>query len=448
LLLWKFIREGRDVVYHCGELERTIVINQVHDDNNNNVLQIHEVPELKALFLPSLENHNTIFIFDADATKCYEPPIVRAFLIETSIRNVRNYAQTMRSGVASYCIPSYTVKELLSVCHHFGVKRQEVLRRCRLLGPSLRYILVFVDFDRSKRDLEGEISRMDPAYIGEYIRNSFTTSLDYGMRAIITPSLLKVEIDDTTEPSAYKEHNVQWVIASKKVSVLLLRKIQDESVVAIFVKQFIKTNNNASYRPLQRICDNYLAVVIGKFVAAGGYRYRKLQKQEATTTVLNGRSSSKKRKSAAITQEALIEPVRRPYWDIQSNIDVHDIDGALQSCNALNVLYDLAITCSVKIDYVANKFHDVFQVVSSESTAIHLDTIVAICDHVRNQRRGNKIVKLYFVVPEEMFGHYQHWQSFKFQESGHTTLHSIVSNLSAELQDKLSNLEQYVIYYN
>ena len=92
--------------------------------------------------VPELFKSNTIHIFDAMAVACREPVDSAAFLIVTSSRNKRSYAQTSRrNGVYMCCIPSYTLDELLQHCGLFEVSSDVVLERHLKIGPSIRYVL-------------------------------------------------------------------------------------------------------------------------------------------------------------------------------------------------------------------------------------------------------------------------------------------------------------------
>ena len=123
-MLWYCVRNHRNVVYHSAESDRTVVIER--DPNDPNLLHISSAMILNADCIPCLDDKNTIFIFDAKAKSNSEPPITEAFLIETASRNIVNYAQTIRSGVGRYCIPSYTVTELLVFVHDLEYRRNKL----------------------------------------------------------------------------------------------------------------------------------------------------------------------------------------------------------------------------------------------------------------------------------------------------------------------------------
>jgi hypothetical protein len=100
--LWQFVYDRRTVVYETCEQG---VVYVVRPDGSVSLLQgsatIANVPELNV--------ETTIHLFDAKARSNREPAKTLAFLIVTSSRNYRSYAQTSRrTDIRMCCIPSYT----------------------------------------------------------------------------------------------------------------------------------------------------------------------------------------------------------------------------------------------------------------------------------------------------------------------------------------------------
>jgi hypothetical protein len=83
--------------------------------------------------IEELSDPETIHVYDAKALSKSEPTKSRAFLIEFTSRNQNNYAQTIRrTGIALYCIPSYTEEELKKYNDIFHVSLDDVRKRCSL----------------------------------------------------------------------------------------------------------------------------------------------------------------------------------------------------------------------------------------------------------------------------------------------------------------------------
>jgi hypothetical protein len=270
--LWYFLHQGKEVVYHSAELKTTIVITR--DPNNNQILNISNAPaELNMIAIPCLLKPETIFIFDAKVQEALEPPHTEAFLIETSSRNSRSYAQISRTNVEFYGIPSYSLKELLGICHYFGMAKKEVVKRCIRIGPSFRYILTTSKFSHVVQKVDETIRMVDPGNISSYIDNSSINTND------VSACLLKLSVEDSTDMKAYEDENLVWEIASKEIaSKLIARKNEDARQ---FVKKFVKEAWDIP--KLKGVAGNYLEVFVPEFIAARGYKMRKLEKPHART---------------------------------------------------------------------------------------------------------------------------------------------------------------------
>ncbi len=110
--------------------------------------------DVNEVVIRELANRDTIHLYDAKANSSKEPAIAFAFRIITSSRNSKNFEQNVRSGkMYKYCIPSYTVEELVEVCDQYGVSPEETRRRCDEIGPSIRHILVQDYENQSKKSV-------------------------------------------------------------------------------------------------------------------------------------------------------------------------------------------------------------------------------------------------------------------------------------------------------
>jgi hypothetical protein len=122
-MLWK----GRTVVYEIVEEDTVFII------TSDGVVRRGE----GAAKIPYLNDENTVHIFDAKATEtgAREPAMSDAFLVEFSSENSASFEQTSRRpAVVRYCIPSYTLEELLTVHEYFGVSEDEVRARVAQIG--------------------------------------------------------------------------------------------------------------------------------------------------------------------------------------------------------------------------------------------------------------------------------------------------------------------------
>jgi hypothetical protein len=127
---------------------------------------------------------------------------------------------------------------------------------------------------------------------------------------------------------------------------------------------------------------------------------------------------------------------------VVNEFTTHNVSDALKNCQKVNTLYNFAGIFPA-IDSAAQLFRELFQVTVSGRHSIVLDAIIEICDFVK-ESEPNDTVKLYFVVPSVVYNSYKNWQSFKTEENGKEVQRSFV-DLPEEVQDRLSNLEQYVI---
>ncbi len=422
-MLWYFLSQGREVVYHSAELASTIVITR---DPSNGVLNISEViVKLSMTTIPSLLNPETIFIFDAKAQEAKEPPVTNAFLIETSSRNTRNYAQTMRTDVEFYGIPSYSLTELLGIRHYFNLEENEVVGRCASIGPSFRYVLTKRDFTDVVKRVDDTIKNVDPGKISAYMDDTF---INTNAHNDVSACLLKLSVENSTEMEAYKDKNLVWEIASKQITEKLINRRNTDA--REFVKKFIA--ESLDIPKLKGVAGNYFEKFLPEFIVAGEYTMRKLVKPQ----------SGNRAKRIKQTNDEITQTKREKSWKIVNEFTIHKVSDALQSCKRVNTLYNFSGTFPA-IDYAAQRFQELFQVTVSARHSIVLEAILAICEFVQNSNPTG-IVKLYFAVPSSVYNNYTNWQSFSTKEGERHVQRSLVE-LPEEVQNKLRNLEQYVI---
>jgi hypothetical protein len=431
-LLWYFLHQGKEVVYHSAELETTIVITR--DPNNNQVLNIADAParELNMISIPCLIKPETIFIFDAKTQGGEEPPPhTHAFLIETSTRNHKNYAQISRTNVEFYGIPSYSLKELLGICHYFDMTEEEIIKRCVRIGPSIRYILTTTDDDEHFSDVVRNVNETidmlaDPGNIIRYINNSY---VNVNHRSAC---LLLLRVENSSEMEAYQDENLVWEIASKEITFKLMER-KTEDARQEFMKKFAETALNVP--KWKGVAANFLEVFVPELITTGGYTMLKLEKPQ----------SERRSKRLKSTNSEVTESMRKKKWNVVNQFLAHNVSDALKKCKKVNTLYNFpgifpGIYC------IAQQCRELFQVTVTDRHSILLGTIFEICDFVK-EMNPNDTVKLYLVVPNLVYNHYTNWQLFKTEENGQEVERSFV-DLPEEVQDRLSNLEQYVICYS
>ncbi len=405
-------------MYHSAELASTVVITR--DLNNNGTLEIRSALALDMTAIDCLSSPETIFIFDAKAQEAREPPLTDAFLILTSSRNIRSYAQTMRTNIKFYGIPSYSLTELLGICHYFGMAEDEVVRRCVEIGPSFRYILVMLDFKLVLKRVEDVIEKVDPANISAYMENTSVNTDN------VSACLLKLRVENSTDMVAYEDENLTWDIASKNIAMWLVKRKNEDA--RRFVQKFVAESLNNP--KLKGVAGNYMEIFVPEFIAAGKYTKRELEKPRLQVRVKRSRSSRE------IAEE------KRKKWEIVDQFTIFKVSDALRECTRVNALYNFSGTFPA-ITYSAKRFRELFQVTVSAQHSIVLDAILEICEFVKNNFQ-NGTVNLYFVVPSSVSNSYKDWQSFKTREDGKEVRRSLVE-LPDDVQAQLSNLKQYVI---
>ena len=400
--------------------------------------------------VPELDVDGTIHVFDAKASKTVagvDPEPVestRAFLIEISSHNVTNYEQTSRRpDFENYCVPSYTVEELLKYNDLFKISEDEVKHRCSLLGPSIRYVLVN-KFDRSLEHTDKIAKAVRAKAMDQYINNTL-----FGDKHDISACLMLVivhEEDFFDNPDdAYRECNVEWTLASKYLANLILDTARKDATG--FVRNFIIDVNEQGLTKMKGVAGNYLEVIVDAFLRSGSFT--KCRRLESSASSVAGPFQSVTLWDKALTV-------------IDSNDDLHS---ALLNCTDEGVLYSYCKNFPA-IDFMAKDFTVVFQSTDGAKHSIHADTMRALCNRVREKYGDEKVVQLFFVVPEEIVskpgetGNWHTAQPFtylaEFEEKGEHGQKRIVKRkstvqlekLPADMQRDLRNLEQWVICFN
>ena len=397
--------------------------------------------------VPELGVKGTIHVFDAKTSKTVagvDPEPVhstRAFLIEIASHNVTNYDQTSRrSDFENYCVPSYTVEELLKYCHLFSISEDEVKRRCGLLGPSIRYVLVN-NFEQSLQHTDKIAKSVRARTMDQYINNTL-----FGDKHDFSACLMLVivhEEDFFDNPDdAYREYNVEWTLASKYLANLILHTARND-----FVRHIITDVNKEGFTEMKGVAGNYLEVIADTFLCSGSFA--KCRRLVPSTSRVAGPFQS-----VTLWDEALTV--------INSNDDLHS---ALRNSTDEGVLYSY---CEVfpAIDFMAKDFKFVFQSTDGAKHNIHTDTMRALCNRVREKYGDEEVVRLFFVVPEEIVtkpGERGNWhtpQPFAYlaecEEVGEDGKTRIVTRkskvqlerLPVDMQNDLRNLEQWVICFN
>ena len=387
-------------------------------------------PPSNPVKIPELQDGNAIYIFDAKAQSQREPCSCAAFLIETSSRNRRSYEQTeRRGGVWKYCIPSYTVEELISIRAHFNVTEEEVRRRCVLIGPSIRYVLV-QDFNTALKNVDAAVKCVNRDEIGNYMEDTRVG----GDASSVSACLLKLLVHEEDYPNpnmAYRDDLVDWRFASVHIGSEILKNGRTKAKT--FVKNFVM--HALEVDKLRGVAGLYLELITAEFIARGRYKYRQL-------------SIGKKRKVNDVG-DIMLE--RDQKWKVVTS-DVYKIEDALANCEQAGTLYQICDRFPA-VDLVAEDFKMLFQVTVSKSHTIHYDTIAQICDYVKGKYPQEK-VQLFFVVPSSVYSEWKNCQSFTLEEeeikNGKSVIKKVqrsVSNLSPDKRAQLSNLEQYVLCY-
>lgn len=430
-LFWRFVHQGRTVVYDCTEIGVVFYVTATS-------FRIFKSPA-SIVDIPDLIRSKTIYIYDANAREHREPVVCSAFLIETAARNINNYAQNRRRGVDMYCIPSYDEDELLRICDLFDTTAEEVRRRCRKIGPSIGYVLASKVFLTTLAGISATIDELKCKNIHKYLEETTRYYSVTGPSACLLKSLVHEEDFEDDPTQAYEDRHVDWQIASYDIATELIR--QSTSDAQAFVKRYIMTTEGVS--KLRGITGNYLQTVVDTFIAQGGFTYRRLLD------------------SGAMSDSAVM-PMNLSPLKIEKPSTITTVAEALELCTERDSLFVLCGKFS-GFDFVTRDFCCLYQVALAPRHTMHLETILTVCDYVK-KKYPNEKVKYFFLVPAYEYDQFITPQSFyvkKAQEAersadvktevAHPKAKAIsimsLQNLSQDVQERLSNFEQYVIRY-
>ena len=418
------VYEGMTVIYEICEEGVVYVISP------DGSIRVIAIPASHAN-VPKLRDIGAVHIYDAKAkSKSWmEPASSPAFLIEFSSRNSKNYAQTSRRYCMDrYCIPSYEVDELLLYCDLFRVSAEVVRQRCAVIGPSMRYILVN-NFADCQAHTEAVARKVKAEQMDDYISNTL-----FGDDSDISACLVLAIVNEQDHPDpddAYKEVNTKWELASSNLAKIIINNASSDATN--FVRKLITEVNSKGLTKMKGLVGNYLEVVVHNFINQGKF--------------LQCRRLVEPGQDEALFQRMIL-------WQQPLRIEepnIHDMRKALSECTKMDTLYCFCKTFPA-IDFAAHGFSVVFQVTNSASHSIHLESIRAICNHVRTK------VFLIFVVPEDTISgaNWRYSQSFSYYDEAQLTeggpvrvakkqrkFHALPENIRAELK----NLEQYVLCY-
>ena len=381
--------------------------------------------------VPELNVETTIHLFDAKALSNREPAKTLAFLIVTSSRNYRSYAQTSRrTDIRMCCIPRYTCTELLLYCHLFDVPQAVVVKRCEEIGPSIRYVLAIGTEDafytQCKLKTETKARNITTDQLESYMDDNRQAGDSDDISACLLIAIVYEENFVIAE-EAYDELNVSWEFGSRNLAKIIMN--QRGAKAKSFISNFITGVNERGITKLKGVAGNFLELIVDEFLGSG-----KFQKCKRLGELRND----------------VFESLE--LWDATLQVEQKSIDitTALMNCRDADKLY---CYCKIfpAIDYSAMDFRFVFQVTDSPAHTVDLTAIRMICNHVRRTYGEQEKVKLMFVVPGEIASSYQYTQSFKFvgvDEEGVTRkMQAKFEKLDSAIQLELRNLEQWVIYF-
>lgn len=205
-LLWHYVCLRRTVVYESADMGVLYVINGASGDIRALCTKASEAS------VPELRDANTIFIFDTKAGRgTFEPASCSAFLILMASQNERNYGRTIEEFDARYCIPSYTVEELLAVCHIFDVTEAEVRERCSIIGPSIRYVLQHFGTEYVREILDAKMMHVTVKDMMSAFGADRSDSMKFLLKVVVDEEIYENPND------AYKLFNAQWLFASEYI---------------------------------------------------------------------------------------------------------------------------------------------------------------------------------------------------------------------------------------
>jgi len=439
-IVWYLLSLKKTVIYEVSEAKNVYII------RSDGSMRIQPSPAASSL-IPEMGvfgPERAVHVYDASAKANSEPAQSNAFLILTSSRNTNNYAQSGRRNILRCVIPSYTLEELALYSETFGLNIEELTARCFEIGPSFRYIIADNNFAQTKVLTEAKAKGVSAGQMDRYIDNN---NLSGGDSRDISACLVKAivreeEFEDPDE--AYLDRNVVWEIASQKLCRIILETA--ESGATNFIRNFITEVDFRGLTRLKGICGNYFELVLEDYLKKGTFQNYRFLSEPGATEEVSGKS---------------VEIQLFEQCDQVSQRTFVDIPTALLACGTPDKDKEFFSFCKSfpAIDFATAGFSVCFQATTSESHAINFDAISAVCEHVR-QRFGDFVpVHLVFVVPDKkVFSKWMYTQSYTYtdevMEAGMNGEEVLVkrkrqmkyAKLSHEMQMKVANLKQMVIY--
>ena len=390
--MWPLLSQGKFVVYEVAELKVFYVIRPTGTVSiMSGFANLANVPELG--------EPGTVHVYDAKANANDEPAASRAFLVEFSSCNQRSFAQTLRRPrMLHCCIPSYDLDELLFVCDVFDVSADEVRRRVKEIGPSIRYILIN-DYAISKQRTFHLACSVKPEQLDRYIDDSIGVM---GTVDDISACLLKVLVDESRFPDpldAYLEYNVEWHFASQELCKTCLAKA--ETSAKNFVRNFITAVDRSGVARLKGLAGNFLELIVDEFLLVGSFQSaRRLVDDDSVSATLAGLRLLNMGEISLQPGEAM------------------NAEEAVGAFTNAAVLYSFCKTFAA-VDFMALDFRVLFQITVSPSHPVQLEAIRTFCRYVKNKYPADPTVKLVFVVPEGIVpvvttGNWRSTQSFVY----------------------------------
>jgi hypothetical protein len=436
-LVWHMLWKGRTVVYEIVEEDAVFII------TSDGVVRRGE----GAAKIPYLNDENTVHIFDAKATEtgAREPAMSDAFLVEFSSENSASFEQTSRRpAVVRYCIPSYTLGELLTVHEYFGVSEDEVRARVAQIGPSIRYVLVN-DYAETFPATMDKAKNVTTAQFQRFLSPDASASLS---EKDVSAGLLIVQVNEDDYPEepwqAYKRFNASWSSASRNICQIVYKNTCTKAQK--FVRQFItEVNTPIGLTRLKGVAGNFLVLMVEDFLTAREFQARRLCDDVPGPL-------------------PLLPHCFWPEWlTVPENKLVLRAGEGLSIQRALEMNRDprsLSSFCKnlTGVDYLACDGLLAFQVTTSLTHPVSFDALSAICAHAREHYPG-QTVKLIFVVPDELISR-AGTGPWRMTQSLHATTqvdadgttrkvgrYSKFDKLDAEQKAMLANLEQWVVAY-
>lgn len=433
------LRKGRTVVYEVVEEDAIFILTP------DGAVRRGE----GAAKISYMIDKNTVHIFDAKATKAgaREPVMSNAFLVEFSSENSASFEQTSRRpAVVRYCIPSYSLEELLTVKEYFGVSEDEVRERVAQIGPSIRYVLVN-DYAETLPATMDKAKNVTTAQFEHFLSTDAPAS---SSEKDVSAGLLIVHVNEDEYPEepwqAYRRYNASWSFASRNICQIVYKNTCTKAQQ--FVRQFItEVNTQTGLMRLKGVAGNFLELMVDNFLTAREFQARRLCDNVPGPLPLL---------SHCFWPEWLTVPENKLVLRAGEGLS---IQRALAMNRDPQCLYSFCKNLA-GVDYLACDGLLAFQVTTSTTHSVSFDALSAICAHAREHYPG-ETVKLVFVVPDELIsragtGPWRMTQSLqvttRVDVDGTGRMRKVgryckFDKLDAEQKAMLANLEQWVLAY-